>query len=70
MDSDAEGCPDVYEDRSISSTEYHPFKKAIVLWHEDYEALLKEVEEYRTLKERTKNMWIEGIRQIREGAKK
>jgi hypothetical protein len=48
MDSDKDGCPDVYEDISISSTEYFPFKKTVVLWREDYDAMRTELENLRT----------------------
>jgi hypothetical protein len=44
--------------------------KVKIVKAEDYEALLEEAEEYRKLKEKTKNLWIAGFRQIMEGAKK
>lgn len=45
-------------------------QECVVVWKHDYDAIIKEVEEYRALKERTKDAWTEGIRKIREGAKK
>jgi hypothetical protein len=45
-------------------------REVVLMWAEDYDAMMKEVEEGRALKERTKNAWTEAIRKIREGAKK
>ena len=48
MESDRDGCPNVYEDAAISSCEYIGYTPAIVLWREDYDAMRIELENLRT----------------------
>lgn len=60
-----------YPDKDHTTNEpddYH--RPAVLMWKEDYDELLKEAQEGRALKERTKIAWTEAIWKIREGVKK
>jgi len=47
MGNDCDGCPDVFDDLAVSSTDAPGYSPAIVLWRDDYDAMRKELEELR-----------------------
>lgn len=46
----------------VYDREHEYQRPAVLMWAEDYEALVKEVEEYRAVKGRTKTAWTERIK--------
>ena len=41
---------------TVEPDDYH--RPAVLMWAEDYEAMVKEVEEWRAFKEQNKNTWM------------
>jgi hypothetical protein len=49
IEPDRDDCPNVYDDNAISSCDYHGHRATVVMWQSDYDALLKDLAEYKAL---------------------